>query len=141
MNWGKGLAIFITCFILFIGALVYSSFQVKVPLVAEDYYEQEINYQTKIDGRSALNQLGEVEIFQNGETANFKLPLTSEAQVDITWICFNDTEQDFESSSTSRIDGSFQVDISQKLAGHYDLKININQGDKYYYANKRFIIQ
>lgn len=141
MNWGKGLTIFITCFILFIGALVYSSFQVKVPLVADDYYEQEINYQQKIDARTALNKLGEVEIFQNGPSADFKLPIEGESNVEITWICFNDTEQDFTSSTTSLSDGTFKVDISKQLAGHYDLKINITQGDNYYYTNKRFIIQ
>jgi len=50
MNWGKGIAIALTVFVLFIATLVTIIIRQKVDLVSEDYYAQEINYQQEIDG-------------------------------------------------------------------------------------------
>ena len=141
MNWGKGIAIFIVCFMFFLGALVYASFQIKVPLVSEDYYEQEINYQEKINARIALGALGEVELKQVNNTAVFQLPLSGLSEVSIKWICFNDQDQDFETSFTTNESGEFVLDLAQQKKGHYDLKIDITSDNKYYYSSKRFIIQ
>lgn len=141
MNWGKGIAIFIISFMIFIGTFVYRAFQVKVPLVAENYYQQEISFQEKINGRTALNQLGELEFRQEGNSAVFKLPMNGAADVQITWICLKDTEADFQSTFTTNSEGFYSIDISKESIGHYDVQININQGDKYYYSSKRFIIQ
>ena len=141
MNWGKGIAIFIVSFMFFIGALVYASFQIKVPLVSEDYYEQEINYQEKINARIALEALGEVELKQVNNTAVFQLPLRGYSEVKIKWICFNDQDQDFKTSFTSDENGKFILDLGKQKKGHYDLKIDIRNDSKYYYSSNRFIIQ
>ena len=55
MSWGKGIAIALTVFILFIATLVTIIIRQKVDLVSEDYYTQEINYQQEIDGINAGN--------------------------------------------------------------------------------------
>lgn len=51
MNWGQGIAIFLTIFVISILAVVYKAFQTTTELVAEDYYNQEIAYQDEIDAR------------------------------------------------------------------------------------------
>ena len=49
MNWGKRIAIGYGAFVVFILALVVMAFQQDFDLVADDYYEQEIAYQERID--------------------------------------------------------------------------------------------
>ena len=49
MNWGKGIAIFLTIFVLFILGLIYMTTQSTFDLEVEDYYAQEIGYQGRID--------------------------------------------------------------------------------------------
>jgi hypothetical protein len=49
MNWGKGIAIFLTIFVLFILGMVYMTTRSTFDLEAEDYYAQEISYQDRID--------------------------------------------------------------------------------------------
>jgi len=49
MNWGKGITIVIITFILFILAIVSFVVREKIELVDEDYYEQEVNYNSKME--------------------------------------------------------------------------------------------
>ncbi len=57
MNWGNGIAIFIAAFMVFILSMVYRASQTDTDLHSVDYYEQEIDYQTKIDALSKGNKL------------------------------------------------------------------------------------
>ena len=78
---------------------------------------------------------------QVNNTAVFQLPLSGLSEVSIKWICFNDQDQDFETSFTTNESGEFVLDLAQQKKGHYDLKIDITSDNKYYYSSKRFIIQ
>lgn len=49
MNWGTRIALFYGSFVVFIMVLVVMAFQQDFDLVADDYYEQEIAYQGRID--------------------------------------------------------------------------------------------
>lgn len=51
-NWGVGITIFIIAFIVFILSFVFKAAQTDTDLVAEDYYEQELNYQPTIDAEN-----------------------------------------------------------------------------------------
>jgi len=52
MNWGKGITVALTLFIGFIVTLGVILMRQNVDLVAEDYYQQEINYETQISAES-----------------------------------------------------------------------------------------
>ncbi|MBA4311445.1 MAG: hypothetical protein C0417_02330 [Chlorobiaceae bacterium] len=48
-NWGFGIALVVVIFAIGIGFLVYIAASQKVDLVADDYYEQELKHQDRID--------------------------------------------------------------------------------------------
>lgn len=48
-HWGTGILLFFLIFLGAMGTLVYKSVQQEIPLVTQDYYEQELNYQDRID--------------------------------------------------------------------------------------------
>ncbi len=60
INWGTGIAIFMTAFIVFILTFVYKSFtndKYDHHLVSEEYYKDEINYQQEIDAKANAKTL------------------------------------------------------------------------------------
>ena len=48
-NWGFGIALVIVIFAVGVGVLVYIAASQKVDLVADNYYEQELKHQDRID--------------------------------------------------------------------------------------------
>ena len=57
MNWGKGIAIAMTAFIIFIVVLVVGFFSHSVDLESDDYYQQEIAYDDEIVALNNANNL------------------------------------------------------------------------------------
>jgi hypothetical protein len=51
-TWGTGIAIFLSCFIIFILSFIVRASMLQTELYSEDYYQQEIDYQTTIDSKS-----------------------------------------------------------------------------------------
>ena len=67
MNWGKGIAIALVAFIGFIVTLGVILMRQNVDLVAEDYYQQEIDYETQISAESNAKKLEEKPSFSQDE--------------------------------------------------------------------------
>lgn len=68
-NWGTGIAIFSACFMLMILGFVFNSFSHRTQLVSEDYYQQELAYQERIEQTGNAQEIdSEVAVaYQNGE--------------------------------------------------------------------------
>lgn len=58
MNWGHKIAISFVLFATFILYMVVVAFQQDIDLVAEDYYAQEIAFQSKMQQKANLSDLG-----------------------------------------------------------------------------------
>ena len=56
-NWGTGIFIFITLFLLVNAFVIYKSFQQRNDLVEEEYYPQGLEYQKQIDRFAKANAL------------------------------------------------------------------------------------
>ena len=52
MNWGKGIALFLIAFIIFISTLGYIMIKADAQLVSEDYYQKEVEYGTEISAET-----------------------------------------------------------------------------------------
>jgi hypothetical protein len=55
-NWGVGLTIFMVLFMTFILSIVIFTSFLQTDLYAEDYYQQELNYQEEIDAKNVSVQ-------------------------------------------------------------------------------------
>lgn len=73
MNWGYKIFFLYMSFVALIMTLVVKSMNQKVDLVSSDYYEQELNYQTKLDAWNNSNGLPvSVSTSQTGSEVVFK---------------------------------------------------------------------
>lgn len=64
MNWGKSIVLAFVLFALFIGTLVVVCLRQDIPLVATDYYDQELKFQDQLDRMKNTNALEEKPVVQ-----------------------------------------------------------------------------
>ncbi len=64
MNWGKSIVLAFVLFALFIGTLVVVCLRQDIPLVAADYYDQELKFQDQLDRMTNTNALEEKPVVQ-----------------------------------------------------------------------------
>jgi len=57
MNWGKSIILAFVLFAVFIGILVTVCVREDISLVSKDYYNEELDYQAKIEGARNAEQL------------------------------------------------------------------------------------
>ena len=75
MNWGHKLTLGIVAFMGFIIFLVVSTSLVSTDLVTDDYYEQELKYQDRIDAEENTAGLnGEFVVSSSGDMITIQLP-------------------------------------------------------------------
>ncbi|WP_026998813.1 FixH family protein [Eisenibacter elegans] len=75
MNWGYKIALLYSSFVILILTMVFMSFKHEVNLVAPDYYRQELGFQSEIDKRQNVLNLGkDIEITQEGGYLQLRFP-------------------------------------------------------------------
>jgi len=127
MNWGHKIIFSFIAFTIFLGVLVYKSFQSKVNLVSQDYYKQEIVFQdqiNKIENELALeksvsivhnSRLNELLIIFPRElevkSASLTLYRPSDASMDRSWNLQLDQENADKISTESLSGGLWQVQV------------------------------
>jgi hypothetical protein len=74
-NWGWGIAILFSCFVVFMTSLVFRSFQQNCDLVHEDYYSEELKYQDQINKQIKTDELQKGLVFEiSNEELIIKFP-------------------------------------------------------------------
>jgi len=74
INWGTGIAISISIFVIFIILMIIGASKQNFDLVTEDYYPKELEYQQEIDALKKANSLKEkIEIIIN-ENIEIRFP-------------------------------------------------------------------
>ena len=59
INWGAKIFLLYTGFVLLMGTLVWKSVHTKFDLVTEDYYQQEIGFQKRLNAQNATAALAQ----------------------------------------------------------------------------------
>jgi len=127
MNWGKGIAIFLTVFVLFILGLAYMASTSSFDLEAEDYYAQEIAYQGRIDALTAGSEFSDnFQVQSEGEYIQVILDELMAKDFKAGQISFyraNDSSLD-RTFDMELKDGIAQFAKSEFVKGNYEVRIN-----------------
>lgn len=126
MNWGKGIAIAIGVFIIYIASFVYIAFTKDADLIRDDYYENELAFDdTKAKRLNYKNLAFNVEVEQNENGVKIRFP---QDYNEISGSIF------FYRPDKKKYDRSFDLNLDnigeQVLAydnfkeGYYDLSID-----------------
>lgn len=113
MDWGKGITITLILFVsLMVGLVIICVRQDDIHLVTQNYYEEEINYQEKIEEIGNANSLDyKVLVYDNQlKKVDLQLPVGSKGTLHLF------------RPSDARLDQKITFDVTNLNANAFDLK-------------------
>ncbi len=132
MNWGTRIAIGYGAFVVFIMTLVFMAFRQDFDLVADDYYEQEIAYQDRIDQMENANSDGQKVSITKGE-AGYDLTFSEKAEsVKVHFFRPSDDTKDVLLEEEA-VESVLAIPSSQLIAGKYLVKVEWKANGKTYF--------
>lgn len=142
MNWGVGITIAIAGFMAFILSMVFKANTKQTELYAEDYYEQEINFQKDISARQKGKRYQEnIQL----EIRNNQVLLVLE---DSTLSITNGTIT-FYRPDNAKLDKQFNLSLSNQtqafplsdfVTGLYQVKLNWDRNNQPHQVNTTIYI-
>ncbi len=144
MNWGWSILVAFSLFGLFIGWLVFRTFQETIELVSENYYQQELGYQQQIDkmtnNRALLVPLS---FLQQAQQLIVQFPANPAEQVQGEIHLFRPSDARRDQTMTIALNPQRQqiIAIGGLVKGHYKVKVDWTSGDVAYYTEETIFIQ
>ncbi len=143
-NWGTGIAIFIGMFIIFILSFVFTAAYTHTDLYAEDYYQQELDYQTTIDAKqNALMFSDKVYLSQGKQSIVVHLPETidwSKTEGLVHLYRANDASQD-KTYKISTENSKMMIPKNDLNNGKFYVKIAWKDQGKDYLITKEIVLE
>ncbi|NNE27701.1 MAG: FixH family protein [Saprospiraceae bacterium] len=145
INWGSGIAIFYTAFVIAMLSMVYMSTQNKSHLVQENYYKKDLNYEAfRLKRQNAANLEQKLDIqFKHSDNAialNFP-PDMLEAQGKVSLFRPSDKYQDVSYELNIDSNGAFVIPVEKGLKnGLWTVKVDWASGDKEYYQEESIVL-
>ncbi|GAB4136187.1 MAG: hypothetical protein Fur0041_10630 [Bacteroidia bacterium] len=137
MNWGLKIVLLYVGFVAMILTMVFMTMQHKVDLVADDYYQQELNYQQQINKMEQAGSLGakpSVKPDMKGMIIELPEELRG-ADLSGSVYCYrpSDSEKDVTVSLQPDSSGVQLIPADKFVKGLYTVKLNwTKEGNNYY---------
>jgi hypothetical protein len=139
MGWGTRIALFYGSFVALMLFMVYMAFQQDFDLVADDYYEQEIAYQERIDQMTnAQDDKQKVDIVKTD--SSYDLAFASAAN-DVKVHIFrpSDDTKDIVMEE-SEVPSSLSIPSDQLISGKYLVKVEWKVDEKTYFQEQTLFV-
>ena len=143
-NWGTGLFIAATLFILMIAVLVYLMYQQNFDLVENDYYPKALVYQQKLDKMNNAMQLKEkarVEILESMVMVHFPSAFHPDSiSGTIQFYRPSAEADDIFISAKHNSEGIVYYSTANLMKGKYLVKIDYQYGKTGYYQEEPLLV-
>lgn len=139
MNWGNKLILVFIGFAGLMTTLVYKAVNTRFELVSKEYYQEELRYQDKIDGRANAALIDEITVTHTNKELLLQLPGEMKGMVikgEVWFYCKTDANKDFRLPLLTDAEGKQMVDRERLPANKYLLKLSWEVADKKYYVEK-----
>jgi hypothetical protein len=139
MNWGNKLILVFIGFAGLMATLVYKAVNTRFELVSKEYYQDELRYQDKIDGRANAATIGVVTVSTTEENLVLQMPkemngLTVKGE--IWFYCKTEAAKDFRLPLAIDLEGKQIIARNKLAADKYLMKLTWEAADKKYYLEK-----
>jgi hypothetical protein len=145
LNWGTGIAIFYSTFVLIFIGIVIKSTQYDVNMVKKDYYADDLNYQSHFDKKQNARFLTEgVGIRYDNERSAVILRFPTNMPLpEGTVTLFHPARDKDDKFFTIKTDNAAAMEIPVKGLpnGRWRLQIDWKSGNKAFYKEEYIIIQ
>ena len=137
-NWGTGLFIFFTFFVLTLAFVLYKSRQIDNSLVIDKYYEEDIKYQQHYDKIKNLKDTGRDIIIQSNKgegnlTITFPHGAQSKIEGMIEMYRASDKSKDVKTPFSLTQDSVFVLFTGSLEPGKWKIKIDYQCAGKSYF--------
>lgn len=147
MNWGLKIILSFIVFAAGIGLLVYVSFSKNIDLVSENYYEQEIKYQQRIDLlKNSENFNKDVNMSLNDDHLRIHIPPSYQKTISSLTINFyrsDNAKKDFTVQPEINDAGIYDIPTSDLHKGNWkvriELKDTLNNSSAYFCEKSIFV--
>lgn len=142
-HWGHAVIVYFSAFVLFMLFMVYQCVRQDFDLVTEDYYAQEIGYQSDIDAQQRANNLATpATIALHDKILAINIPAQAMAEAgEIYLFRPSATALDKKYALKTEADGSQFLDLSALTTGAYNVQLRWKSGGVDYQATQRIIIK
>lgn len=143
MSWPKWIVVSFILFILFIGSMVYIMMKQDISLVAENYYEQELEYQQQLTRKNntlMLDKKPEVRI-REGKYVEITFPYEGQLEGGKVQLFRPSTKKlDEQFTFSSLTDNRLFYEMKNHIAGACRIRIWWKMSDKEYFWEEFVVI-
>ncbi len=134
-NWGTGIFLAYSSFVIFMLSLVYMSFQQKIELVTENYYSKGVDFQNQINEQSNVAALTEKPTVKQLDNGNIQLKFpTAEKNVQGEIAFFRPSDKDLDFIVPIQLQTENSQIIAQKIEqGLWRVKLSWSENNKKFY--------
>jgi len=141
LNWGFGIVVTALLFMAFIVTLVVKTYSFKVDLVADDYYNQELHYQDKINSMNNVkNAEDKVQWKLVSDEIVFTFPEKQNVEGYIEFFRPSDSAKDKKFAIELDSSNVQSYNTGLLAQGLYRLKIDWTVNEKSYYTEEDIYI-
>lgn len=144
-HWGHGIALFFSSFVVFMLFMLYQCLRQDFDLVAADYYDQEINFQTRINQEKNVAELAEKPSFNVSEQyVEVALPASIVAQNPKGELYFfrpSSEKLDVKLPLQPDEHGRQYIPTASLQKGNYELQMKWDMNNKTYFINHKIYVQ
>lgn len=144
-NWGWKIALLYGSFVSFMLFMVYKASNEKVELVTKNYYEEELNYQSRIDRILFTDSMKVKPEWQvKGNEVAMLFPKKDEQESitgNIHFYCPADEKRDFNFPFTVKDQKELDIKDEKLRHGTYKMQIDWKQGKSDFYTEGVVTIQ
>lgn len=143
-NWGTGITIFIILFVTFILSFVFTAAYIHTDLYAEDYYQQELDYQETIKAKSNAHSIGQ-DLFLSQGTKSIVVHFPDTVHMDngsgtIQFYRPNDADDDV-TYGLEPVNQKMIIDKTKLTAGKYNVKLFWKESGHDFLVLKEIIVE
>ena len=137
-NWGVGVFLLYSSFVILILFLVFKSVNTKVDLVTEDYYQQELKYQDKIDQKRNAAGLSQGIKHEVSGTSIFLTFPSQHQKAEGTVMVYRPSNKAYDKTFDIKLDENQKMVIimDKSPGGLYKLKIDWTNNSTGYYIEE-----
>lgn len=141
MDWGKGIVLTIIGFVVLIMTMVVISVRMDgIELVTENYYEEEIKYQDRIDESNSASDLNREIISYDSQTKVIELDLPHGTKGSLQLFRPSDSSLDQEIKLDVTHSGITQIPLKELKSGYWKVQLNWTENGVDRYQEKKITI-
>ncbi|WKK79244.1 FixH family protein [Marivirga arenosa] len=138
MNWGNKITIVFISFVILVITMVTISMKQDFYLVEENYYEEEIAYQSKMEEiKNGQNWQGKIRTIQNGNIVSLSFEDADKVSGKISFIRPADANLDFFIPLTEEAN----IPVEKFEVGNWKVAYEWEQGGVKYFKEDKIFIQ